>query len=60
MAIQINSNTVIDNNRKFIPVTIEAGGSVGSSGQVLESTGTGVKWTTTGGDTMDITSCLFT
>jgi hypothetical protein len=46
MAIQISGNTVIDNSRKFIPVTIEAGGSTGSSGQVLQSTGTGVQWTT--------------
>jgi hypothetical protein len=44
MAIQISGTTVIDNTRKIIPVTIEAGGSVGSSGQVLRSTGTGVVW----------------
>ena len=44
MAIQISGTNVIDNNRKFIPVTIEAGGSEGSPGQVLSSTGTGVQW----------------
>jgi hypothetical protein len=49
MAIQISSNTVIDNSRKFIPVTIEAGGSTGSSGQLLASTGTGLEWTTPAG-----------
>jgi hypothetical protein len=46
MAIQISGTNVIDNNRKFIPVTIEAGGSEGSPGQVLSSTGTGVQWIT--------------
>jgi hypothetical protein len=51
MAIQISGTTVIDNARKFIPVTIEAGGSVGSSGQVLSSTGTGVAWVANGGAT---------
>lgn len=44
MAIQISSNTVIDNDRKFIPITIEAGGSVGTAGSILSSTGTGVQW----------------
>ena len=46
MAIQISGTTVIDNSRKFIPVTVEAGGGVGSSGQVLSSTGTGIQWIT--------------
>jgi hypothetical protein len=46
MAIQIGGTTVIDNSRKFIPVTVEAGGGVGSSGQVLSSTGTGIQWIT--------------
>jgi hypothetical protein len=49
MAIQVSGTTVIDNSRKFIPVTIEAGGGVGSSGQVLTSTGSGVNWTTLSG-----------
>lgn len=49
MAIQISGTTVIDNSRNFIPVTIEAGGGVGSSGQVLTSTGSGVQWSTPAG-----------
>jgi hypothetical protein len=49
MAIQISGNTVIDNTRKFIPVTIQANGGVGSNGQVLISTGVGVSWTTPAG-----------
>lgn len=48
MAIQISGNNVIDNTRKFIPVTIEAGGTVGIAGSVLSSTGTGVQWITPG------------
>ncbi len=46
MAIKISNVTVIDDTRKFIPVTVEAGGGVGSSGQVLSSTGTGIQWIT--------------
>ena len=44
MAIQISGTTVIDNTRKFIPVTIEASNGVGGNGQVLSSTVTGVSW----------------
>jgi hypothetical protein len=44
MAIKINNIDVIDNNRQFIPVTISAGSTTGTSGQVLKSTGTGVEW----------------
>jgi len=44
MAIKINNTNVIDDTRKFIPVTIEANSSVGTDGQVLESTGTGLRW----------------
>ena len=44
MAIKINNTTVIDDSRKFIPVTIEAGGTVGTSGKVLASTGSGIDW----------------
>jgi hypothetical protein len=49
MAIQISGNTVIDNSRQFIPVTISAGSTTGTSGQVLKSTGTGVIWGEGGG-----------
>jgi hypothetical protein len=49
MAIQISGTTVIDNSRKFIPVTIEAGGGVGTNGQVLISTGSGIQWTAPSG-----------
>lgn len=50
MAIKINNIDVIDNNRQFIPVTISAGSTTGTSGQVLQSTGVGVTWaTSTGG-----------
>lgn len=44
MAIKINNIDVIDNNRRFIPVTIQAGGTVGTAGSVLKSTGTGIEW----------------
>jgi len=44
MAIKINNTTVIDDSRQFIPATISAGSTTGSSGQVLQSTGTGVTW----------------
>lgn len=46
MAIKISNNTVIDDSRKFIPITIEAGGTVGSAGSVLASTGSGLEWVT--------------
>lgn len=49
MAIQISGNTVIDNSRQFIPVTISAGSTTGTSGQVLQSTGTGVTWSSFAG-----------
>lgn len=44
MAIKINNVDVIDDTRKFIPVTIQAGGTVGTAGSILTSTGTGVEW----------------
>lgn len=44
MAIKINNTTVIDDSRQFIPETISAGSTTGTSGQVLQSTGTGVAW----------------
>jgi hypothetical protein len=44
MAIQISGTTVIDNSRNFIPVTIEAGSTVGTAGSVLSSTGSGIEW----------------
>jgi hypothetical protein len=44
MAIKVNNVDVIDNDRKFIPVTIQAGGTVGTAGSVLASTGTGIEW----------------
>jgi len=46
MAIKVNNVDVIDNNRKFIPVTIQAGGTVGTAGSVLASTGSGIQWIT--------------
>lgn len=44
MAIKINNTTVIDDSRKFIPLSLEAGGTVGTAGSVLASTGTGIEW----------------
>lgn len=44
MAIKVNNVDVIDNDRKFIPVTIQAGGTVGTAGSVLASTGNGLEW----------------
>jgi hypothetical protein len=49
MAIKISNIDVIDNNRKFIPVTIQAGSTVGTAGSVLMSTGTGIEWGSAGG-----------
>lgn len=46
MAIKVNNIDVIDNDRKFIPVTIQAGGNVGVAGSVLLSTGSGIEWGT--------------
>lgn len=55
MAIQISGTTVIDNSRKFIPVTIEAGSTVGTAGSVLKSTGSGIEWGSAGGsDDIDL------
>lgn len=48
MAIQISGTTVIDNSRKFIPVSIEASGTVGTAGSVLSSTGSGIRWVSGG------------
>lgn len=44
MAIKISNQTVIDDSRKFIPISIEAGGTVGVAGSVLSSTGSGLEW----------------
>lgn len=52
MAIKINNNTVIDDSRNFVGVGITlsggiyagVGGTTGTSGQVLQSIGTGITW----------------
>jgi len=50
MAIKINNNTVIDDSQNFIGVgltltgPIYIGGSPGTSGQVIKSTGSGLQW----------------
>lgn len=44
MAIKISGTTVIDDSRKFIPLSIEAGSTVGTAGSVLLSTGSGIEW----------------
>ena len=49
MAIQISGTTVIDNTRKFIPVSIQAGSTVGTAGSVLLSTGSGIEWGSSSG-----------
>jgi hypothetical protein len=49
MAIKIVGTTVIDDTRKFIPLSIEASGTVGTAGSVLASTGTGIQWIAGGG-----------
>jgi hypothetical protein len=49
MAIKIVGTTVIDDTRKFIPLSIEASGTVGTAGSVLSSTGTGIQWIAGGG-----------
>jgi hypothetical protein len=49
MAIKVNNINVIDDTRQFIPVTISAGSTTGTSGQVLQSTGVGVTWAAAGG-----------
>ncbi len=49
MAIKISGNTVIDDSRKFIPVTISAGSTVGIAGSILVSTGSGIEWVTPSG-----------
>jgi hypothetical protein len=56
MAIQISGNTVIDNNRQFIPVTISAGSTVGTAGSVLISTGVGVAWTSPASSSVILTA----
>lgn len=55
MDIQIGGTTVIDNSRNFIGVGLTVTGRLfagtlpGTSGQVLQSTGTGVTWDTAAG-----------
>jgi len=45
MAIKIGGVTVIDDSKNFtVGGTLSANSSVGTSGQVLQSTGTGVAW----------------
>lgn len=44
MAIKISGNNVIDDTRKFIPVTVEAQGNVGVAYSIFTSTGAGVQW----------------
>jgi hypothetical protein len=44
MAIKISGTTVIDDGRKFIPLSIEANSTVGTAGSLLASTGTGIQW----------------
>jgi len=44
MAIKISGTTVIDDSRKFIPLSIEAGSTVGTAGSILMSTGSGIQW----------------
>jgi hypothetical protein len=67
MAIKINNNIVIDDGKNFtgagLTVTgistfssaISAGGTTGTSGQVLQSTGAGVTWAS--GSALDV--CIF-
>lgn len=70
MAIKINNTTVIDDGRNFAGValtvtgSVTAGGTTGTSGQVLQSTGVGVTWATAtagGSGTFDtgITTSLY-
>jgi hypothetical protein len=50
MAIKINNTTVIDDSRVFLPGSISAASTTGTVGQVLQSTGLGVTWSSnTGG-----------
>jgi hypothetical protein len=49
MAIRINNNTVIDDSRQFLPLSISVGSTTGISGQILQSTGLGVTWAYGGG-----------
>jgi hypothetical protein len=44
MAIKVKNIIVIDDNKQFIPSTISAGSTTGTTGQVLQSTGVGVTW----------------
>jgi hypothetical protein len=55
MAIKISGTTVIDDSRKFIPLSIEAGSTVGTAGSVLLSTGSGIEWGTAGGSSKGFT-----
>jgi hypothetical protein len=62
MAIKINSTTVIDDTRQFIPATISAGSTTGKTGQILQTTGVGVSWvyaTFTGTFDVGITSSVY-
>jgi hypothetical protein len=56
MAIKINNTTVIDDGRNFVGValtvtgSVTVGGTTGTSGKVIKSTGTGVTWTDASSD----------
>lgn len=56
MAIRINNTTVIDDGRNFVGValtvtgSVTVGGTTGTSGKVIKSTGTGVTWTDASSD----------
>jgi len=43
-AYRVGGITVSDSNRQFIPVSIQAGGTVGTAGSILSSTGSGIEW----------------
>ena len=50
MAIKVGGSTVIDDSKNFtVGGTLSDNSSVGTSGQVLQSTGTGVRWGTPSG-----------
>lgn len=49
-----NANTTHNNAVKFIGGIKDGGNSLGSSGQVLSSTGSGLQWINAGGSTPDI------
>lgn len=49
MAIQISGTTVVDNSRNLTNInTVSAGGTVGTAGSILSSTGTGIEWISAG------------